>query len=309
MCHTTPVMRRSFAVALAALQVTFAVTGCVSVRATGTRAAAGAGGGVAVTVFADDGARKAGRPSPAGVLGELQRPERGGWLTVFRSLDPTWTVAGLPPGRYRVAFPARLDDAGNVVRIDSSPRSVNVVEGKLTELQAVLDHVPAALIAVGVVTVVVAAVLIADYLKDHDVPLPPPPPPGLVETAFYVSLDLAAASEWTPVAPHLPPVVTSHFPASGAIVAARRPRVIFNLSEPLRPESVQADAITVLGEASGLIPGQVHADAEHWWVVWEPRADLPPGDTFHVTLAKDGVEDFSGGEMEASASFAFRTAK
>ncbi|MFI5165993.1 MAG: Ig-like domain-containing protein [Thermoanaerobaculales bacterium] len=302
-------IRRTLAVALALLQLTLALTSCVSVRATGTHPANGAGGGVAVQVFANDSARKAARPGPSGILGELQREENGRWVTVFRSLNPTWTVAGLPEGAYRVAFPARLDDAGSVVRIDSAPTSVKVQESKLTEVQAVLDHIPTALIVVGVVTVVVAAVLLADYLKDHGLPLPPPPPPGLVEAAFYISLDVMAASDWTPVERHLPPVVTSHFPASGALVAARRPRVIFSLSEPLQPTSLHAEAVTVLGEASGLIPGQVIADAEHWWVVWEPRADLPAGDTFHVTLAKDGVEDAAGSELTAPATFAFRTAR
>jgi hypothetical protein len=283
--------------------------GCVSVRATGTHPASGAGGGVAVQVFADDSARKAGRVGPSGILGELQGEQGETWVTVFRSLNPTWTVAGLPGGAYRVVFPARLDEAGNVVRLNVEPTEVKIQEGRITDVQAVLDHVPTGLIVAGVVTVAVAAVLASKFLKDHDLPLPPPPPPELAEAIFYISLDLAVTPAWTPVAQHLPPVVTSHFPAAGALVAARRPRVIFSLSEPLQPTSLHADAVTVLGEASGLIPGQVIADAEHWWVVWEPRADLAAGDTFHVTLAKDGVEDVAGSELTSPVTFAFRTAR
>ena len=301
--------RRPIALALAILQLAFAATSCVSVRTMGTHPASGAGGGIAVRVFPDDGDRKAGRVGPGGVLGELQAERGNQWVTVFRSLNPSWTVAGLPAGAYRIAFPARLDDAGNVVRLDVNPTAVRVEEGRVTDVQAVLDHVPVGLIIVGVVTVVVAAVLLADYLKDHDLPLPPPPPPGLAEAIFYVSLDLAMTPSWEPAAEHMPAVVTSHFPGTGATVTARRPRVIFALSEPLRPTSLNADAITVLGEASGLVTGQVIADAEHWWVVWEPRADLPAGDTFHVTLAKDGIEDAGGNELSSAATFTFHTAK
>ncbi len=103
--------------------------------------------------------------------------------------------------------------------------------------------------------------------------------------------------------------MTSHFPAAGAIVAARRPRILFSLSEPLRPTSLNAQGVTVLGEASGLVPGQVSCDAGQWWVVWQPAADLAPGDTFHVTLARDAVESAAGGELAAPVTFTFRTAR
>ena len=309
MCQTTSVGRHALAVVLVVAQLTLAVSGCVTVQTSDARAASGPGGGVAVEVFPDDGARKAARPGPAGVLGELERSEGGAWIPVFRSLNPAWTVAGLPPGAYRIRFPARLDDAGNVVRIDAAPTEVKVKEGRITDVRAVLSHVPTALIVAGAVTVVAVAVVASKYLKDHDLPLPPPPPPELLDAVFYVTVNLAATPGWTEVSHALPPVVTSHFPASGALVAARRPRVIFALSEPLRGQSLDPGAVTVLGESSGIVPGQVIADGEHWWVVWEPRADLTPGDTFHVTLAKGAVEDAAGDEMESPASFTFRTAK
>ena len=69
------------------------------------------------------------------------------------------------------------------------------------------------------------------------------------------------------------------------------------------------EPVTVLGEAGGLAPGQVSYDAQNWWVVWQPQADLNPGDTYHVTLAKDAVEDLAGNEAEAPTTFTFKTAR
>jgi len=308
-CETDGMYRRATAIGLILGQLVLATSGCMSVRAAGTRESRGAGGGVAVTVFANDSARRANTPGPTGVLGELQRHEGDRWVTVFRSLDPSWAVAGLPPGGYRVRFPARLDDAGDIVRLSGDAKSVTVQEGRITDVHAILEHVPTALVVVGVVTVVVAAVLISKYLSDHDLPAPPPPPPELVEAMFYISIDLASGPEWQGVGDRQPPQVTSHFPASGALVAVRRPKVILAISEPLRSGEVETKAVSVLGEASGLIPGIVSYDAQQWWIVWEPQQDLPGGDTFHVTLAADAAEDLSGNELAAPASFAFRTAR
>ncbi len=294
---------------LVAAQVVLASSSCVSVRTTGSRELAGGGGGVGVTVFPDDAARRGGRPGPPAILGELDRREGRDWVPVFRSLDPAWTVAGLAPGSYRLRFPARLDDAGNVVRLDTKPLEVRVREGRLTETRAVLRHVDTALVVAGVVTVVVAVVLLARYLEHHDLPEPPPPPPGLVETVFWVTLDASGEPAWQGAGDRQPPQATSHFPASGALVAARRPRVVLAMSEPLRASSVAGNAVTVLGERSGLVGGVVSCDADHWWVVWEPQEDLAPGDTWHVTLAAGAVEDLSGNDLESPVSFSFATAR
>lgn len=295
--------KRTIALVLVIGQLALSLSGCLSVQTTTTRPAKGPGGGVAVQVFADDSARRAGKPSPAGIMGELDRKESANWVPVFRSLNPAWTVAGLPPGAYRVRFPARLDEAGNVVRLEGNATDVKVTEGKITDVNAVLDHVDTALIVAGVV----AAVLIAKYVHDHGLPDPPPPPPGLLDAVFYVSIDIAAGPGWTGVAHRLPPTITSHFPSNDALVAARRPRVIFSFSEPLRPQDVKPDGVTVLGEANGLVPGQLSYDTQNWWVVWQPQADLAPGDTFHVTLAKDAVEDVAGNEPATPTTFTFKT--
>ena len=301
-------IRRSIAVLLAVGQLTLTLSSCVSVEATGSHPASGTGGGVAARVFADDSARRGGRPSPSGILGELQRQDGKTWVPVFRSLNPTWTVVDLPPGSYRLRFPARLDEAVNVVRLGDNATGVAVKEGSVTEVQAVLDHVSTGLVALGVVTVVAIGVILAKG-GHQGLPVPPPPPPGLADVVFHVSIGVTFVAGSTGPGPALAPVVTSHFPASGALVAARRPRVLFSMSEPLRPAEVKGDSVTVLGESSGLVAGQVSYDPEHWWVIWEPRTDLAPGDTFHVTLDQDGVEGISGKAMEKAGSFTFKTAR
>jgi hypothetical protein len=301
--------RPAVALAVSVAYLSLTLTGCLSVRTTGSKEAQGVGGGVALLVFANDSGRRAGNPGPAGIVSELERMQDGRWKPVFRSLNAAWTVAGLPPGDYRVRFPARLDAAGNVVALGGEPKNVTVQEGRVTQVQAVLDHVPTALVVVAVALVVVAIVLLVVYLQDHDLPLPPPPPPEIAEAVFYVSLDLAMTPGWVTESRPQPLAVTSHFPAGDALVAARRPRVIFALSEAARPGDLHGDAVAVLGEKSGLIPGTVSYDGEHWWVVWTPSADLTAADTYHVTLQAEAVEGLRGNELANPVSFAFRTAK
>jgi hypothetical protein len=243
-------------------------------------------------------------------LSQLERHENGAWRPVFRSLDPAWTVLGLEPGRYRLRFPARLDDSGHVVRIDEEARALRVRRGEVTEVEAVLEHVSKPLVVAGVAAAVVAAILIHDWLADHDLPLPPLPSPELAELVFYVAVDFSAPPEWHGVGPGHPPVVTSHFPEDGALVAAARLRPSFALSTPLAargPSRIDADAITVLGEASGLLEGTTAYDEERWLLYWEPAADLPRGEVFHVTLAAEGVADAGGRELPTAVSFSFRT--
>jgi hypothetical protein len=297
------------ALALVASQLVLGLSGCVSVRATGTRTVPGPGGGVSVRVFADDTARREQRPGPAGVMGELERKEQGGWAPVFRSLDPTWAVAGLPAGTYRLRVPARLDEAGNVLRIEERAAELKVKEGQVTEAEIVLKHVDTGAVVVGAVAVVIAAVLLHEWLKGHDLPEPPRPPDELLEAIVWVSIDLHPSPGWSGPADREPPMVTSHFPAAGALVAAHRPRIVLSFSEPLQAGELEADAVAVLADTGGLIPGVVSYDQERWWVVWQPQADLPAGDTIHVTLAAGAVEDLGGNEMEGAVSFTFATAR
>ena len=301
--------RRGAAALLLVAHTAWVAGGCVSVKTSATRPAEGGGGGVAVEVYASDTARRAGVAGPPGLLGELERKADRGWQPVFRSLNPSWAVVGLPAGTYRVRFSARLTGAGEVERLARpAERRLTVRDGVITDVRVTLSHVPAVLVAAGVVTVVAVAVLLSKFLDDHDLPKPPLPPPELVELAFFVSLDLAQMAAWREMRDRQPPLVTSHFPAAQAVVAARRPRVIFAFSEPLAPRSLRGDAVTVLGEVSGLVDGVVSCDADHWWVTWTPARDLARGDVFHVTLAAEAVRDEAGNAASSLTSFSFRTA-
>jgi hypothetical protein len=285
------------------------LAGCFSVRSSQTPVPATAQGshlgGITLRVFADDDARRAGTVSTAGLVTELEQRKQGTWSAVFSSLDPVWTVMGLEPGVYRLRFPARLNDQGYAVENAERPRTIRVRAGRITEVDATLEHVSAPLVAAGVVTAVVAAVLLHEWLDDHDLPTPPlPMPHEVAEVAFWIGLDVATSSDWTvvPVPPH-GPVVTSHFPRDGALVAAPRVRIVFALSRPARGPLRGEDPITVIARESGPIPGHATLDHGHSWLVWESDDDLPRGDHFEVTLAADAIEP----GWEQPLRFSFRT--
>jgi len=125
-------MRHRFLVrAVAQTLVAVLLAGCFSVHTVGRhRLADGStSGGVSLRVFADDSARHHGAVGPRGLASELARQEGQRWTTVFRSLDPRWTVLNLAPGRYRLHFPARLDDDGNVVRLEERDQTFDVHPG------------------------------------------------------------------------------------------------------------------------------------------------------------------------------------
>lgn len=278
------------------------LSGCLSVR-TQTRQGAHPEAGVAVAVFADDAARRAGTPGPSGVLSELARREHGGWKPVFRSLSPRWAVTGLPPGTYRVSFPARLDETGKVVTLAGKPKTLRLAAGEMVQVEAVLEHVPVALVVAGVVVVAVVAVALSQWLKDSDLPAPPLPPPELVDVAFHLTVNLAAGP-WPEPSDRAAPVVTSHFPAQGAQLPAGPLKIVWVFSEPLAPTSLDPKKIRVLGEQSGLIPGLASYDGSRWWVVWESRVPVS-GEKVYATLDAGAVEDSAGNELERAVSFSF----
>lgn len=295
--------------AVAGLVAVALLAGCATARVAGRHPAPGQGGGVRVRVFADDDARRAGRVLDGALSGALERREKQGWTPVFRSLDPAWTVAGLLPGRYRVRFDDTLDAAGRARGLERPvARSVEVRAGELVEVEVILDHVSPAMVAAGAVAVVAAAVLLHEWLDDVDLPTPPPPPAWLVDTVFWVTLDVATTpSTWVPRASSAQ--VTSHFPRADDLVAAPRVRVVFALSEPIAPAALAADAVTVETADGGLLPGDVSWDARRWWVVWTPAADLPRAARLTATLHADRLADPAGNPLAAAASFEFRTAR
>ena len=307
--------RASWTRHLALLVAALLLNSCLSVQtrhhpATGVTDGSG---GIALQVFADDDAQKAGTPGPRGLFIELERKAGKGYVPVFRSLEPAWSVMGLPPGEYRLRFPARLDDQGNAVKLDEEPRVIKVLAGEVTEVDTVLEHVDKGLIVAGVI----AAVALAVFLDVHDLPVPPlppiPPPPGVLDAVFWISLDAATPpvygppGGWVPAGPGRTPVVTSHFPPDGARVAADRVRITFALSGPLDAHTLQDGGITVLGEKSGLLPGHTTYDGNRWWLVWEGDGDLPRDETLHVTLSGEAIEDMYGNELGAPVSFSFTT--
>lgn len=302
----SPLPARGRHTVVASLLVAALLVGCATVRTTGRRPDDGEGGGVAVRVFADDDARRAGRPAADGVVSVLERRDGREWHPVFRSLDARWTVTGLPPGKYRVRFTGALDQSGALRPFRPLAQPLRLRAGEVVEVDATLEHVSPALVAVGVATAVVAAVLLHDWLEDH-IPLPPLPDPDLVEAVFTVAMHVGISGGCCDPGGGAAPFVTSHFPEDDALVAARRVRVVFAMSEPLRPGELADDTITVVGESSGPIAGVVSYEPDSWWVVWEPDEDLPRGDTFHVRLDPGTVEDVDGLELGSAAELSFRT--
>lgn len=281
----------------------FALSACASIHQVGSRPFAGDGGALRVRVFADDDARGAGALLPARIVGELERSEGRNWRPVFRSIEPSWTVAGLAPGRYRVVFSARLNAEGEVEGLERTIREpVDVAEGQMAEVEVVLDHVSAAMVVAGAAAVVVAAVLLHDWLDDLDLPAPPPPPEWALDTAFWVTLDLLDDGPgW--VEHPAGPTVTSHFPRAGERVSTRRARAVFVLSEPLDAGGVAPDAIRVMTADGAEVPGAASYDAERWWLVWEPAGELPADAQLHVALDADAT----GQTLAGPVGFDFET--
>lgn len=297
--------RRPAALGLLALLA----VGCATAREAG-RVPSGSGeSGVRVAVFADDDARDAGTVLEEAISGVLERKERGGWSPIFRTLEPVWTVAGLSPGRYRVRFDLALDPSGQPEALDRPVvETFDVRPGEVVEVEVILDHVSPAAVAVGAVAVVIAAVLLHEWLDDLDLPTPPAPPHWAVETAFWITLDLATEpAVWVPR--DLSPQVTSHFPRDGDLVAAARVRVLFALSEPIDVTSLDPLAIRVETEDGELVPGFLDWDAARWWLTWEPEEDLPRDTTFVVTLDAGAIVDPAGAPLRASEVFEFSTTR
>jgi len=299
-------LRRLTAAALTALLV----AGCATLHESGRTPIGGDRGAVRVAVFPDDDARGAGRLLGEPIAGVLERHLRGNqWKPVFRSLEPSWAVAGLEPGRYRVRFDLTLDGRGQPEDLERPVRrEVDVRAGEAVDVELILDHVSPAMVAAGAVAVVVAAVLLHEWLDDHDLPTPPLPPPSwALDAAFWITLDATSRpAGWMPQ--ERAPQVTSHFPRAGEVVEPGRVRVVFVLSEPLDAGRLTADAIVVEDENGDLLPGRVRWDAKQWWLIWEPNGPLPPGRRLRATLRVDSIADATGIALAGPTGFDFETA-
>jgi hypothetical protein len=297
--------RRPVALGLLALMA----LGCATAREAGRVPSGDSESGVRVAVFADDDARDAGTVLDESISGVLERKERGGWIPVFRTLEPVWTIAGLSPGRYRVRFDLALDPAGQPEALDRPVvETFDVRPGEVVEVEVILDHVSPAAVAAGAVAVVIAAVLLHEWLDDLDLPTPPAPPHWAAEAAFWITLDLATEpAVWVPR--DLSPQVTSHFPRDGDLVAAARVRVVFALSEPIDVASLDPGAIRVETEEGELVAGRVDWDPGRWWLTWEPEEDLPRETTFVVTLEAGAAVDPAGSPLGVSEVFEFSTTR
>lgn len=292
----------------AALLATVLLSSCATMRESGRTPIEGDRGGVRVAVYADDDARAAGRLIGEPISGVLERREAGGWKPVFRSLDSSWAVVGLEPGHYRVRFDLTLDESGQPEDLERPVREeVDVRSGEIVEVELLLDHVSPAMVAAGAAAVVVAAVLLHEWLGDLDLPEPPLPPSWALEAAFWVTLDLASEpAVWVPR--QRAPQITSHFPRAEEVVGPGTVRVVFALSEPIDAQRLTPDAIRVETEEGVEIPGRASWDPGRWWLVWEPDEELPAGTRLHATLLTDVVADTTGLELAGPTGFEFETA-
>ena len=101
-------------VGVAATVMVALAAGCATVREAGRHPGTGDLGAIHVAAFADDDARGAGHPFDGAVSGVLERQSGRQWIPIFRSIAPTWTVASLEPGRYRVRPQCPEPPAGEV---------------------------------------------------------------------------------------------------------------------------------------------------------------------------------------------------
>jgi len=285
------------------------LSSCATMREAGRTPIGGELGAVRVAVFQDDDARRVGRllgEPIAGVL-EMRRGDR--WEPVFRSIEPSWAVTGLVPGRYRVRFDQTIDGQGQPEDLEKPVRlEVRAGGGEAVDVELVLDHVSTGAMIAGAAAVVVAAVLLHEWLDDHDLPRPPLPRPSwALDAAFSITLETAGPRPvWTPE--QGAPQITSHFPRAGSVVDADRLRVLFVLSEPIDGDLLDDSSVEVVDADGVEIPGRVRWDRRQWWLIWEPLEPLPRGARLSVLLRAAEIADSTGLRLAGPTGFDFETA-
>ena len=279
-----------------------ALDGCVSVGLTRSPAGDGETGEVAVSVYRKTAERNAGVLVAFPVLSELQKVEGGARTTVARSMAPTWSVPGVPPGRYVLRVARKIDEHGDVVPLKKPySREFDVAAGQRVEAAVVLEKVPVGWIVLAAVTVVLLVVLAIELAEEVD--LPPPPLPA-ADLFLHVALALPWGSASGPGA--VEPGVADVFPAPGSVVAARRVAVSFLMSRPLDPGAVEADAVLAVGSLSGEIPGEVTWQAGDQLLRFTPSRDFRSGEEVTVTLDLGRIASADGRNGSGRASTTFR---
>ncbi len=153
---------RLLLVALAPL----ALDGCVSIGVSRAAldsppgASAPLTGALAVSVFEKAGDRDAGRVAAFPVLSELARVTGSGEEAVGRSMAPAWSLADLPPGKYRLRVTRRLTAEGDIETLENpGDKTFEVSAGGKTTLSVVLKKVPVFWIVVAALTIVALVIL------------------------------------------------------------------------------------------------------------------------------------------------------
>lgn len=280
-----------------------ALDGCVSVGIRRSAAGGAEAGEVAVFVYRKTAERDAGLPVAFPVLSELQKVEDGARTTVARSMASSWSVPGVPPGRYVLRVARKIDEHGDVVPLKKPySREFAVTAGERVEAAVVLEKVPVGWIVLAAVTVVLLVVLAIELAEEVDLPPPPPLP------AADLFLRVALVSPWGATARHraVEPGVADVFPAPGSVVAARRVAVSFLMSRPLDPGAIEADAVLAVGSLSGEIPGDVTWQAGDQLLRFTPSRDFRSGEEVTVTLDLGRVASTDGRSGSGRASTTFR---
>lgn len=280
-----------------------ALDGCVSVGLTRSVAESAETGEVAVSVYRKTAERNAGLPVAFPVLSELQKVEGGDRTTVARSMAASWSVPGVPPGRYVLRVARKIDERGDVVPLKKPySREFDVAAGERVEAAVVLEKVPVGWIVLAAVTVVLLVVLAIELAEEVDLP----PPPALPVSDLF--LHVAFAFPWgTATGPGaVEPGVADVFPAPGSVVAARRVAVSFLMSRPLDPDAIESDAVLAVGSLSGEIPGEVAWQAGDHLLRFVPSRDFRSGEEVTVTLDLGRVASTEGRSGSGRASTTFR---
>ena len=298
-----PLLRPVARILLVAL-APLALDGCVSIGVSRTAlepppgASAPLTGALAVSVFEKVADRDAGHVAPFPVLSELARVTGSGEEAVGRSMAPAWSLADLPPGKYRLRVTRRLTAEGDIEALENpGDKAFEISAGEKTTVSVVLKKVPVFWIVVAALTIV--ALVILAIAGSRHVHLPPPPPLPL--PPVFVVIPVGGHGDSGPPAPGAADV----FPAKGSVVSARRVTVTFLLSAPLAPDGLGENAVLALGSKSGEIPGAVTYLEHDGLLRFVPSRDFAPGETVIVTLDLSKLLGVGGREGSGKVSTSF----